>query len=110
MIRRPPRSTLFPYTTLFRSPGPADLRTRRRRRLPARAELLRLPPDDRRRVGVDGERLRALPGFRRLPLPRVLRGALRQGLQGAARRLVGDAPDRDSQHVPQLGPAAAPAD
>src|SRR2546426_2174613 len=24
MIRRPPRSTLFPYTTLFRSPGPED--------------------------------------------------------------------------------------
>src|SRR5437764_5754432 len=23
MLRRPPRSTLFPYTTLFRSPGPA---------------------------------------------------------------------------------------
>src|SRR2546429_4854288 len=23
MIRRPPRSTLFPYTTLFRSPNPA---------------------------------------------------------------------------------------
>src|SRR3712207_7522350 len=23
MIRRPPRSTLFPYTTLFRSPPPA---------------------------------------------------------------------------------------
>src|SRR5260370_18795955 len=22
MIRRPPRSSLFPYTTLFRSPGP----------------------------------------------------------------------------------------
>src|SRR2546425_2078376 len=26
MIRRPPRSTLFPYTTLFRSPRQADLR------------------------------------------------------------------------------------
>src|SRR3712207_8860571 len=25
MIRRPPRSTLFPYTTLFRSTGPAWL-------------------------------------------------------------------------------------
>src|SRR5260370_26943043 len=25
MIRRPPRSTLFPYTTLFRSPMPAVL-------------------------------------------------------------------------------------
>src|SRR5256885_12846635 len=24
MIRRPPRSTLFPYTTLFRSPNVAD--------------------------------------------------------------------------------------
>src|SRR5258708_28349970 len=24
MIRRPPRSTLFPYTTLFRSPGTRD--------------------------------------------------------------------------------------
>src|SRR5947208_11367399 len=26
MIRRPPRSTLFPYTTLFRSSGPVPLR------------------------------------------------------------------------------------
>src|SRR5215210_9067819 len=29
MIRRPPRSTLFPYTTLFRS-HPDDVRVRRR--------------------------------------------------------------------------------
>src|SRR3712207_7607658 len=27
MIRRPPRSTLFPYTTLFRSEGAGGLRT-----------------------------------------------------------------------------------
>src|SRR5688500_20296936 len=26
MMRRPPRSTLFPYTTLFRSPGPRVVR------------------------------------------------------------------------------------
>src|SRR5438034_7234744 len=33
MIRRPPRSTLFPYTTLFRSRGrPARSRPRRRGR------------------------------------------------------------------------------
>src|SRR2546430_12730925 len=36
MIRRPPRSTLFPYTTLFRSlrpaPGPAVPQVRRCRR------------------------------------------------------------------------------
>ena len=48
-----------------------------RRRLSARRELLRLPPDAGRRVGVDGERLRALPRLRRLPVPRVLRGPLR---------------------------------
>src|SRR5256885_2686702 len=29
MIRRPPRSTLFPYTTLFRSPAPAAPSVRR---------------------------------------------------------------------------------
>src|SRR2546427_9520808 len=30
MIRRPPRSTLFPYTTLFRSPGAPPQRRRSR--------------------------------------------------------------------------------
>src|SRR5438067_4404880 len=39
MIRRPPRSTLFPYTTLFRS------RPRRRRHRPDRAEAV--PEADR---------------------------------------------------------------
>src|SRR3712207_6994698 len=28
MIRRPPRSTLFPYTTLFRSGGTGEIRVR----------------------------------------------------------------------------------
>src|SRR2546430_15380889 len=41
MIRRPPRSTLFPYTTLFRSPVPA---VRARGDLPHRG----LHRDDRR--------------------------------------------------------------
>src|SRR3712207_7497854 len=31
MIRRPPRSTLFPYTTLFRSQGQGGLAVQRRR-------------------------------------------------------------------------------
>src|ERR1017187_10739458 len=42
MIRRPPRSTLFPYTTLFRSIGSGRLRYRRedysRERNPDRSE------------------------------------------------------------------------
>src|SRR5215813_14526908 len=39
MIRRPPRSTLFPYTTLFRS-RPRD----HRRRDPLRPRVWRAPP------------------------------------------------------------------
>src|SRR3712207_8690546 len=36
MIRRPPRSTLFPYTTLFRSRGELDLLVRLGVRVPVR--------------------------------------------------------------------------
>src|SRR2546429_6219032 len=35
MIRRPPRSTLFPYTTLFRSPSRPRVSHRRQAPLPA---------------------------------------------------------------------------
>src|SRR5256885_9883332 len=57
MIRRPPRSTLFPYTTLFRSAHPrvdALCARRDRSRLPARE----LHPV-RRRVAPRGRRARA---------------------------------------------------
>src|SRR2546430_13659072 len=52
MIRRPPRSTLFPYTTLFRSPD----------------EQVRPPP---RRRASDGERGRGIFGWRRFDVPRA---------------------------------------
>src|SRR5688572_33049458 len=48
MIRRPPRSTLFPYTTLFRSHGAA-----RGRRRGGRSGHRR--PDQRRRSGRSEE-------------------------------------------------------
>src|SRR5260370_8571287 len=41
MIRRPPRSTLFPYTTLFRSRA-RDCETRRSPRLTDRSSVCRL--------------------------------------------------------------------
>src|SRR5260370_30743656 len=61
MIRRPPRSTLFPYTTLFRSRGgarsrvssrrrsssPAAARTASRAPRRARGTFARLPPQTR---------------------------------------------------------------
>jgi Uncharacterized conserved protein len=43
---------------------------------------------DRRRLGVDELGLFAVPGVRGLAVQGVLRGVLRPGVQGAARRLV----------------------
>src|SRR5256885_10531273 len=45
MIRRPPRSTLFPYTTLFRSPG-SSIRL-------AGEELIGAPPEQLRQMRGD---------------------------------------------------------
>src|SRR3712207_7380847 len=61
MIRRPPRSTLFPYTTLFRSPADAEV--------PARAR-----EDDRAHVVALSER----PGVR-------MEGRAQAGLDRVAR-------------------------
>src|SRR3989449_4624064 len=62
MIRRPPRSTLFPYTTLFRSPARAVLRH-------GRVGQDAGPGSRRRRERQDGrarrrQTLRAVPGRR----------------------------------------------
>src|SRR3712207_8690608 len=59
MIRRPPRSTLFPYTTLFRSPHVRQ----RAAGFPQRHEVL---PDHRRRERGRGR-------GRRPPLPDAAR-------------------------------------
>src|SRR2546422_11049746 len=71
MIRRPPRSTLFPYTTLFRSL--VDLRSARRRRAAGRRGGDRdddLHPVPGRRAGWEGARdahaARGLPDLQRL--------------------------------------------
>src|SRR2546422_8266124 len=63
MIRRPPRSTLFPYTTLFRSPHrrespclPAQSRRHSHRRHPRRQEPARAAPGARQFQGRQGAR------------------------------------------------------
>src|SRR2546426_8724707 len=45
MIRRPPRSTLFPYTTLFRSPTAQSSASSRRESASGRAFLIGVTPD-----------------------------------------------------------------
>src|SRR3712207_7707265 len=79
MIRRPPRSTLFPYTTLFRS-RPEPLRTRRH-------ELEGVPFRKRVRAGykdvvADSARAERLPE-RRVPLAE---GHRRLGVLGSQDR------------------------
>src|SRR6266487_5318637 len=61
MLRRPPRSTLFPYTTLFRSPGSeTDPRDQRHPRL---AAALRVRQRDRRhRLGLQARQQRDAVG------------------------------------------------
>src|SRR3712207_8454731 len=58
MIRRPPRSTLFPYTTLFRSAGPLadDLQ------LVDRVGALQVGGDQQRRVALLSQPERQLAG------------------------------------------------
>src|SRR3712207_7912971 len=51
MIRRPPRSTLFPYTTLFRSPGAQPVAGLSTSLVPAGA-VRKLAPACLRRAGV----------------------------------------------------------
>src|SRR3712207_9567724 len=71
MIRRPPRSTLFPYTTLFRSRVARHLEHRSPAALPGD-----VPDADGR--AAPGERERVLPG-------RARGGAAVQGRDGEGR-------------------------
>src|SRR3712207_8509265 len=59
MIRRPPRSTLFPYTTLFRSEAAVGNAQRRARveAEPAEEQDDHAEPDERHRVARDHVRL-----------------------------------------------------
>src|SRR2546422_9678768 len=98
MIRRPPRSTLFPYTTLFRSPAgaraePDSARASDAARgaVPTRAR--RAPhesPEALRRLGAAGDVLALGPGDRaRRGRPRLrARSARRADLARGDRKSV----------------------
>src|SRR3712207_8643253 len=74
MIRRPPRSTLFPYTTLFRSRDPGGA--------PLLARLARARHPDQQRLGLLAGHVRpSLPGLE----GRDDRARPRGGLRGAPR-------------------------
>src|SRR2546427_54429 len=106
MIRRPPRSTLFPYTTLFRS-VPADLGNGHQ----AGAGVAVFPRADLR--ARDGERdaLRGDPPPARGAVARAGRGLhphrARQGRAGVAPRVQGGLPDSGHRDRERQDPVPA---
>src|SRR3712207_7480869 len=84
MIRRPPRSTLFPYTTLFRSLG---------RRRPAHRARDQEPPDADPALGREAEAA--------LPEGDPLRSRDLQGLHGH-HRPPGRRHRRSEEHTSEL--------
>src|SRR2546422_6603187 len=67
MIRRPPRSTLFPYTTLFRSPAMSSRSTegthRLVRRIPVSGASFVARPPRRKRTDRKSTRLNSSHGY-----------------------------------------------
>src|SRR3712207_9153555 len=84
MIRRPPRSTLFPYTTLFRSLHTRDLpavgvAVERGQGLQERGQLRHGHEPERRQRGVEGTRNMALA--QNEPVPVWMVDGLRRDVQ-----------------------------
>src|SRR3989449_4713409 len=90
MIRRPPRSTLFPYTTLFRS-----------RRASPRPRMIELRMLGRLSLtGADGREVRGLLGQpRRLALLAYLAAASPQGFHRRDTLLALFWPELDQEHA-----------
>src|SRR3712207_8034272 len=87
MIRRPPRSTLFPYTTLFRS-GEAELTTS--------AAFVRLVWRSFARGTI------AVPDAGMGALPTQLAGRLPAGVLRLGRRVEGVRAGRSEEHTSEL--------
>src|SRR2546426_1951786 len=111
MIRRPPRSTLFPYTTLFRSPILPTLD--REAILAQRLRVVALLPEREPEVVV--RELAALGDFRRGLLAQPLLDRLALGAVTLEGQIRLRPPDRRvvvgaavGPRRPGLGPAPAP--
>src|SRR5256886_10367478 len=100
MIRRPPRSTLFPYTTLFRSPAAQD------RRPPGdlRGEPRMREQHDELRAGREPTELRERAGAEvRASLPRPGLGVHEDDAFHVARCAVPDChASRSEEHTSEL--------
>src|SRR3989454_1240591 len=99
MIRRPPRSTLFPYTTLFRSVRRGCPKRSGRRRSHRVVGAVVLPRDERALLPVRTDRLRAEQLVKRHwgGGPRLVRA----GAEESGRGLLRIGPEQQ-RHLPRL--------
>src|SRR5256886_5576173 len=102
MIRRPPRSTLFPYTTLFRSSPPESPPGDWTGRAEPSAALPAAPPSEQRSVQIPEVMIPEIPY--RLPQVRLGRGA-----EDLGRRPLGFGVRLPEQHPPAPDPVLAAA-
>src|SRR2546427_4720572 len=111
MIRRPPRSTLFPYTTLFRSRGVEEVgagvverEAEAARRLHRHRHLLALPePAPRDRHPVSEEPGPSLERIEDPPLPLPADDRARVALLATRLRVAGRPVEDDLRFLPRDG-------
>src|SRR2546422_5060684 len=110
MIRRPPRSTLFPYTTLFRSHVAYQLRAHRAHEVRAQLGRRLVQAERQRRRGEEGGHLPVTVGACALALQHeaAAGGELLDGGEGARRvRDVAGAEEGGEGRPVRLAPDAA---
>src|SRR5215471_7730344 len=91
----------WPTFTGVCQPGLASYGHRGCRCQVGRRKCFWLPPDDRKRLGMDSQRLRPIPRFRHRSLSRVFRTLVRQS-QGAAWWRLADPAAVAPQHLEEL--------
>src|SRR2546426_2434746 len=104
MIRRPPRSTLFPYTTLFRSCEKPSIEADDLdpvRALPGRILLQQLERASRLLDRVDRDRFRLFPRGDEKPSFGIDRESARLLLRRRAREIA-ELPARSEEHTSEL--------
>src|SRR2546427_12510053 len=111
MIRRPPRSTLFPYTTLFRSPDrhPGHIADSHGPAILPDADRDPLDVPDPTEIAKPADRVVRARDLHRAG-PDVLVGPAHRGDDLARRYAVGEEPRRVEQHLVLADEAAPPRD
>src|SRR2546430_17240088 len=104
MIRRPPRSTLFPYTTLFRSHLVLDAA------LGQLAHAAHRPLDQHRSLAQADDQQLAAVGHGFIDADVVVLAGGVEGLDGALHVAVPEGPARDAAALPQPPRSVEPAE